>query len=113
MKILLDHCVPRRLARAIKSHQVLTTREMKWELLRNGMLLRAAADAGFEAFITTDRNLRFQQNLSSLPLSVTVLISRSNSPEHLMPLAPLVTTTLEKIVPRTLIEIGSIGKQES
>lgn len=68
----------------------MTAHEMKWETLRNGVLLKAAADAGFGAFIAADKKLEFEQNLKALPLPVIVLGVVSNSLEGVLPFAPLV-----------------------
>ena len=63
MKILLDECVDERLAYDFAGHDVLTVRQMGWKGKQNGELL-ALAEKQFEAFVTTDRNLSFQQNLT-------------------------------------------------
>ena len=65
MKVLLDHDVPHRLRHALApQHEAFTTRYLRWEHLKNGLLLQAAHDAGFDAFLTLDLNLRYQQNLA-------------------------------------------------
>lgn len=106
MKVLLDHCLPRRLARHLPGLDVHTTADLDWQLLRNGVLLQTAADNGFTIFITSDRNIRHQQNLTKLPLSIVVLVSLSNAPESIVPLAPLILAALPTLPPRTLIEIS-------
>ena len=63
MKILLDHSLPRRLREHLPAHEIRTTREMKWEQLRNGALISCAAGAGFEVFVTIDKQVEHQQNL--------------------------------------------------
>jgi hypothetical protein len=63
MRILLDECVPRRLARELAGHDVRTVPEMGWSGKRNGELLQLMAGQGFEVFLTVDQNLRYQQNL--------------------------------------------------
>ena len=67
MKIFLDECVDRRLARDIIGHDVKTARQMNWTTIKNGELLALAADQ-FDVFVTVDRNLSFQQNLGSFPI---------------------------------------------
>jgi len=64
------------LRRELTGHIVATAYEMGWAALANGELLKAA-EAGFEAFVTTDRNLRYQQNLSSRRLAILVLPTTS------------------------------------
>ena len=57
-RVLFDHGVPRGLAVLLVRHDVTETKTMGWERLANGALLKAAEEAGFELFITTDQNLR-------------------------------------------------------
>jgi hypothetical protein len=73
MLILLDHNAPKRLAPHLKGHTVFTAKERGWDRLTNGDLLAAAEEAGFELFLTADKNLRYQQNLSGRKLSIVVL----------------------------------------
>lgn len=107
MRVLLDHCVPRRLARHLPGHEVRTASQMGWEELRNGRLLQAAADSGFDAVITVDANIRAQQNLDRLPVAVVVLRVVRNAPSHVLPLAPRVLEVLRTIERRTLIEVDA------
>ncbi|HEX3129336.1 MAG TPA: DUF5615 family PIN-like protein [Thermoanaerobaculia bacterium] len=76
MKILFDQGTPAPLRRELVGHQVSTAYEMGWSALRNGELLKAAEES-FEVFITTDRNLRYQQNLEGRRLAVLVLPTTS------------------------------------
>ena len=57
MLVLLDEQLPRHLAREIGGHNVSTVQQRGWAGLKNGELLRVAADAGFEVLVTADRNL--------------------------------------------------------
>jgi hypothetical protein len=77
MKILLDQGTPVPLRRYLVSHTVDTTYEQGWSNLSNGDLLNAAEKAGYQLLITTDQNLRYQQNLVSKPLAILVLLSTS------------------------------------
>src|ERR1022692_4610976 len=61
--ILLDNNVPRGLARAPTSHTVTESRERGWATLKNGDLLTVAEEAGFEILVTSDKSIRYQQNL--------------------------------------------------
>src|SRR3954470_1896997 len=72
MKILFDQGVPVPLRRAFSSHAVATAYERGWASLSNGALLERA-DAEFDVLITTDQNLRFQQNLGKFRLAIVVL----------------------------------------
>lgn len=73
MKILFDQGVPAPLQRYLPLHDVSTAYEKGWSRLRNGNLLRAAEKEGFEIFLTTDQNLRFEQNLNHRTLAVVIL----------------------------------------
>jgi hypothetical protein len=76
MKILFDHGTPAPLRRELTGHEISTAYEMGWAKLSNGDLL-AVAEKSFEAFITTDQNLRYQQNLSGRRLAILVLPTTS------------------------------------
>jgi hypothetical protein len=75
VKILFDQGTPVPLRRALSSHEVITAFEQGWNTLQNGELLSAAEAAGIAAIITTDRNLRYQQNLSDKALAIVVLMT--------------------------------------
>jgi len=77
VKILLDECVDERLVHDLAGHDVLTVRQMGWKGKQNGELL-ALAEKRFEAFVTTDRNLSFQQNLTRFSIAVLVLTAPTN-----------------------------------
>ena len=77
MKVFVDECVDWRLARDIVGHEVRSAREMGWSTIKNGELLALAARE-FEAFVTVDRNLSFQQNLPAFAIAVIVLRAPSN-----------------------------------
>ena len=94
MRVLLDECLPRRLAAEITAHDVTTVSEQGWSSLKNGELLRRAEQSGMEVFVTMDAGLRYQQNLSERSFGVLVLKALSNRLDDLLPLAPSV---VEKI----------------
>jgi hypothetical protein len=77
MKILFDQGTPAPLRRHLPSHLVETVAEIGWSQVENGDLLRAAEQAAFEVFVTTDQNLQYQQNLASRRLAIVVLLSTS------------------------------------
>jgi hypothetical protein len=85
VKLLLDECLDWRLRHDLPGHEVKTVQEMSWAGVKNGKLLELA-QTGFDAFITADRNLSFQQNLSRFSITVFVLKSRSVRTVHLKPL---------------------------
>ena len=104
MKILFDHCVPKRLRRSLKTHNVRTAREMGWDSLVNGALL-AMASTQFEVFMTIDSGIRFQQNIAKLPIAVIALRARSNRLTDLLPLIPKLEAALSSIQPGQFIEV--------
>ena len=76
MRILFDQGTPVPLRALLNGHTVSTAYEMGWSELANGDLL-AAAEADFDALITTDQNLRYQQNLTGRRLAILVLPTTS------------------------------------
>lgn len=72
MNILLDACVPRPLRTFLPDHTVRTAQEMGWGELKNGDLLRTA-EREFDAFVTSDRNLQYQQNVIGRSLAILIL----------------------------------------
>jgi len=93
VRVLLDECVPRRLKREISGHDSRTTPEMGWAGKRNGELLRLA-EPEFDVFLTVDRKLQHQQNLSAFNIAVIVLVARSNTFSDLQPLMRAVVDSL-------------------
>lgn len=87
MRLLLDECLPRQLKREFVNHQVKTVPEAGLAGVKNGALLRRAAES-FDVFITVDANLRYQQNLKTLGLAIVVLRAVSNDMADLRPLVP-------------------------
>lgn len=91
--MLLDECVNRRLAKDIVGHDTKTVPQAGWAGLRNGALL-GRAEGQFDAFVTVDRNLPSQQNLSRFSIAVIVLRARSNRLADLRPLVPRLLAVL-------------------
>jgi hypothetical protein len=73
MRVLFDNGTPRGVAAALTTHVVEEARSLGWDTLQNGELLDAAEGAGFDVFVTTDRNIRHQQNLTNRKLAIVVL----------------------------------------
>jgi predicted nuclease of predicted toxin-antitoxin system len=74
MKILLDESVPQKLRLIIEGgHTVVTAWYQGWSGLKNGALLNAAEQAGFDLFITADQELSYQQNLTGRKMALVVL----------------------------------------
>ena len=77
MRILFDQGTPVPLREYLNQHQVETAFERGWSTLTNGELLARAEQEGFEIFVTTDKNLTYQQNFGGLNIAIVVLTSTS------------------------------------
>ena len=89
MRILLDECLPKDLARELPGHVVKTVPQAGWAGISNGKLLRIIADSGkFDVFLTVDKRLPQQNKISLLPYAVVVLRAKSNRMIHVFPFAP-------------------------
>jgi predicted nuclease of predicted toxin-antitoxin system len=74
MRVLIDECLPRQLKGWLASYyEVSTVQEMGWANIKNGKLLRAANDAGFDVLLTADKNMHYQQNFDGLSISSVVI----------------------------------------
>jgi hypothetical protein len=73
MRILFDHGTPSGIARRLAGHSVTEARELGWDKISNGDLLNAAEAAEFDLLLTTDKNIRHQQNLTGRKISIVVL----------------------------------------
>ena len=99
MRVLLDENIDRLLKGLFDQNlEVSTVRERGWHGRTNGDLLRAA-EQEFDAFVTMDRNLEFQQNLKSLRLGVVILRATSNAYAAVAPLMPQLNEVLRSIEP--------------
>jgi hypothetical protein len=107
MRLLFDESVPSRLRRSLTDHTVRTVVETGWSGVKNGKLLTLTGTE-FDAFITVDKNLPFQQNLSTLPIALVVLDSVSNELSVLLPLVPALLRELAFLQPKsyTLVKVA-------
>jgi predicted nuclease of predicted toxin-antitoxin system len=96
MKLLLDESLPKKLKRSLGEHEVSTVTEMGWRGIKNGKLLALAAGS-FDAFLTADQNLGYQQNLKQLALSVIVLEAYSNRLVDYLPLIDNLKFALQQL----------------
>lgn len=103
MKILFDQGTPAPLRRSLPKHEVATAFERGWAALQNGELLGAAEAEGFEALVTTDQNLRYQQNLSERRLAVVVL--KTTSWPRIRERVDVVVTAIDGIQPGGYCEV--------
>jgi len=77
VRVLFDRGTPVPLRSRLTGHKVVTVYELGWSQLQNGELLREAELAGYEVLVTTDQNLRYQQNVSGRTLAIAVLMAAS------------------------------------
>jgi len=103
MRILFDQGTPSPLRHALSGHDVATTYEMGWSQLKNGDLLNKAEPL-FEALITTDHNLRYQQNLSGRRLAILTLWTTSwpKIQRHL----PEIAAAIDELRPGDYVELN-------
>lgn len=73
MRVLFDQGTPVPLRKHLTTHEVVTTFDLGWGRLGNGELLNHAENAGFEVLVTTDRNLKYQQNLTGRRIGIVVI----------------------------------------
>ena len=102
MKIIIDECVPSVVKKSLPSRGIVTVQEMGWAGIKNGKLLQLIA-ADFDVFITSDKNLRHQQNLTTLDLAVILL--PSNQVPAVRALLPAIDDALNDIQPKDFKEI--------
>ncbi len=104
MKLLLDECLPRKLKGELPGHEVKTVPEMGWAGIENGELL-PLIEAKFDAFITIDSNMRYQQNMSGRSFALMVLEAHDNTIETLLPLLAQVLAALSFLVAAQIVKI--------
>ena len=105
MRLLLDECVPKRLKRELPGHDARTVQDLGWAGIKNGALLRLA-NGQFDALLTVDQGIEYQQNLSGLSISVVVMMALSNDVDDLRLLLPGVEDALAKLQPGEIIRVG-------
>ena len=103
MNILLDECTPRMVKKSLPERNIRTVQEMGWAGLKNGELL-TVAESQFDVFITTDKNLRYQQNHAGRKLAVLQL--PSNQVPVVEALIPAIETALVNIQAGVFVEIA-------
>ena len=104
MRVLFDQGTPAPLRHALAGHAVVTAYELGWATLKNGELLPAAQKEGFEVFVTTDRNLRYQQNLADRSLAIVVLSTTSWPP--IQQAVDQIQRALDGCTPATFLELA-------
>lgn len=105
--MLIDESLPKRIRRELPGFRALTVPQQGWSRTKNGALLRLAEAAGFDAFLTADQSLQYQQNLTTSKLRIIVFAAPSNRLEHIKPLLPETIAALSEMAPGELRVIRS------
>jgi hypothetical protein len=105
VKLLLDENLPHQVRLELPGHEVFTAAYMKWGGIENGELLRLAAAAGFDALITNDRGLEYEQNLNALPLAVVVILAKANTMEAIRPVYADLLDVLMRLRPCEFVRL--------
>jgi predicted nuclease of predicted toxin-antitoxin system len=96
MKLLLDENLPKRLKNDLSEYEIYTVRDKEWNGKKNGELLKLMIADGFDALLTFDKNLQYQQNFNKYSLPVILLNAPDNSYITLRELVPKLKTTLSQ-----------------
>jgi hypothetical protein len=104
MLILFDHGTPRGIARFLKGHTVTRAKQRGWDILSNGELLAEAERAGFEVFLTADKNIQYQQNLTGRRIAIVVLSTPQWPVVRLH--IPAIAAAIDAATPGSFAEIG-------
>jgi hypothetical protein len=107
VKLLLDENLPHQIRLELPGHEVFTAAYMGWGGVENGELLQQAAAAGFDALVTNDRGLEYQQNLAMLPLAVVVVLAPANTVEAIRSAYPALLAALAGLRPREFVKVSA------
>jgi len=102
VKILLDECLPRYLKQALTGHEIITVQEMGWSGRKNGELIELA-ETRFDVFLTSDQNLRYQQNLAARTIAIIEL--PTNTLSVVKKLTPEILNALPTMARGTYLQI--------
>lgn len=103
MRVLFDQATPVPIRPFLTGHAISTAAQEGWDMLNNGDLLKAAEGAGFDVFLTTDKNIRYQQNLTGRKIAI-VLIRKQQWPD-LKPHVQLVVAAVNGVTPGSYVEV--------
>lgn len=103
MKILFDEGVPRQLRHLLAGYEITLVQEAGWSGVKNGRLLRLAQEGGFTVFVTSDQELKHQQNLKDCTLAIIVL--PYNRRKWMPLLAPELQTVLRRVQRGDYVEL--------
>ncbi len=106
MKLLLDENLPHRLRPLLIGHDVFTVAFLGWDGTENGALLARAAAEGFDAVLTKDNGVAYQQNPMTLPCAIVILQAPSNALADIAPLVPELLRVLAQLPRKSLVRVG-------
>ncbi len=104
MRVLIDECLNWRICRALAGHHCTSTKKMGWGGLTNGDLLKQA-EAEFDLLITGDRNLSFQQDMTTFNIAVVVLHAKTTKLDDTVVLIPKVISLLPTLQPGDVVDV--------
>jgi hypothetical protein len=105
VRVLFDQGTPAPLRHALTGHAVETAYERGWSSLKNGELISAAESAGFEVFVTTDKNLKYQQNL--LGRSMAIVVLQTTSWPKLQKVLPSIASAVDAATKGSYAEVAA------
>jgi predicted nuclease of predicted toxin-antitoxin system len=107
MKILIDECLPAALKSTftVMGHECETVRRAGYGSKKNGELL-SLAEGRWDILLTSDRRIKYQQNMTGRHVSIVVLLAKSNRMKDLLPVMPACAQALLSISPGQIIEVG-------
>ena len=106
MKILLDECLPRKLAYSLPGHECQIVPEAGMAGQKNGRLLSLAESAGFDLFLTMDKGLQYQQNLAGHRIAIVVIRARSNRLVDILPHLEAFRSIMTSLRPGEVMRVG-------
>lgn len=106
MKLLLDENIPHDLRHFLPGYEVFTVAYLGWSSIENGELLQKAGDQGFDAMITKDSGVEYEQHLATLPVAVVILKSKTNKLDDIRPLLPELMRVLVNLEPKAIVRVG-------
>lgn len=109
MKILIDECLPAALKGTLAEwgHECETVRRAGYGSKKNGELL-SLAEGQWDVLLTSDRNIKHQQNMTGRKVSILILCAKSNRLKDLLPLMPACAQALLSIRPGNVVEVGLV-----
>lgn len=106
MRLLIDESIPEQIEPYLSEFEISTVRRERLKGLRNGVLLRAAVDRGFEIIFSADQSLRFQQNLARIGIAAVVIVNVRNRMKDILPLLAKIKAALAAARVGDVIEVS-------